>query len=183
VADRSALLEAAERAITRGGAGVSMVAIADEAGVTKPILYRGVGDKAALVRALAERLVDRVAATVSGAVTSGGAEGVSQFVSAYLGHVQTERNLYLYVTRGDSGPESLQRADRAGQPLSERLAELRRSQGADPTAAITWAYATVGMLHFVTLWWLREGGDDVDAIAGYVSELLWSGLRGDGPVG
>ena len=36
----------------------------------------------------------------------------------------------------------------------------------------------IGALHFVTLWWLRDGTTDTDQIAEHVTTLLWSGLGG-----
>ncbi|MGI9328096.1 MAG: TetR/AcrR family transcriptional regulator, partial [Pseudomonadales bacterium] len=65
IADREMLLAAAEKLIRERGPGISLEAIAVEAGVTKPILYRGVGDRDALVDALAERLATRMAASVT----------------------------------------------------------------------------------------------------------------------
>src|SRR5690606_7500081 len=52
---RRALLEAADRVIQREGPEASMAAIAAEAGISKPILYRHFGDKSGLYQALAER--------------------------------------------------------------------------------------------------------------------------------
>ncbi|MBR7674846.1 helix-turn-helix transcriptional regulator, partial [Streptomyces daliensis] len=55
---RRELLEAADRVVLRDGPGASMNAIAAEAGITKPILYRHFGDKGGLYRALAVRHTD-----------------------------------------------------------------------------------------------------------------------------
>src|SRR5688572_28110997 len=52
---RAELMEAAVRAIRRDGPLVSMDAIAAEAGVTKPIVYRHFGDRVGLASALAEQ--------------------------------------------------------------------------------------------------------------------------------
>jgi len=53
---RRELLEAADRVVLRDGPQASMNAIAAEAGITKPILYRHFGDKNGLYAALAARL-------------------------------------------------------------------------------------------------------------------------------
>src|SRR5438309_5817829 len=53
---RAELLDAAERAIRRVGADVSMSEIAAEAGLTKPALYAAFPNKASLADALAERI-------------------------------------------------------------------------------------------------------------------------------
>ncbi|MEV0347471.1 TetR/AcrR family transcriptional regulator [Nonomuraea sp. NPDC050680] len=59
---RRALLDAADRVILREGPEASMAAIAAEAGITKPILYRHFGDKSGLYEALADRHVRTVIA-------------------------------------------------------------------------------------------------------------------------
>lgn len=55
---RRELLEAADRVVLRDGPQASMNAIAAEAGITKPILYRHFGDKSGLYAALAKRHTD-----------------------------------------------------------------------------------------------------------------------------
>src|SRR4051812_49981144 len=55
---RRELLEAADRVVLRDGPQASMNAIAAEAGITKPILYRHFGDKGGLYAALATRHTD-----------------------------------------------------------------------------------------------------------------------------
>ncbi|MEU1097709.1 helix-turn-helix domain-containing protein, partial [Streptomyces sp. NPDC005877] len=59
---RRELLEAADRVVLRDGPKASMNAIAAEAGITKPILYRHFGDKGGLYRALAQRHTDALLA-------------------------------------------------------------------------------------------------------------------------
>ena len=49
---REQLLNAADRVVQREGPGASMNAIAAEAGITKPILYRHFGDRNGLIGAL-----------------------------------------------------------------------------------------------------------------------------------
>lgn len=61
---RRELLEAADRVVLRDGPKASMNAIAAEAGITKPILYRHFGDKGGLYRALATRHTDGLLAAL-----------------------------------------------------------------------------------------------------------------------
>src|ERR671939_42161 len=65
---RQELLDAADRVIMRDGPEASMNAIAAEAGITKPILYRHFGDKGGLYRALAVRHTDALLATLRAAL-------------------------------------------------------------------------------------------------------------------
>jgi AcrR family transcriptional regulator len=183
-ADRATLLAAAERAIDAEGPDVTMEAIAAAAAVTKPILYRSVGDKSALAAALAERFVDRInaagAAAVSGAVDA--RDGLRRLVGSFIEVVETHRNLFLFVTDAGAGDDRLGQvlrlADRSARPLARDLAAQRVADGLDPAVALTWAYGLIGTLHFATLWWLRDQTCSSAEIADHLTEMLWSGIGG-----
>jgi len=185
IADRESLLAAAERLIRNQGPGVSLDAIAAEAGVTKPILYRGVGDRDALVHALARRLTARmsedVAKLVAGASDS--RDSVRRLVNGYLRHAEADRHLYLYVTFGGAGDDRVRKslilADGTAIQFAETIAAYRAARGADPAVANAWAYGIVGALHFVTLWWLRDQTRDIEHVTDQITMLLWSGVRLD----
>ena len=182
IADRETLLTAAERLIRKRGPGVSLDAIAVEAGVTKPILYRGVGDRDALVQALALRLTARMAEEMArlAAAASGPRDSLRRLVGGYLELAAAERHLYLYVTAGgaseDRVRQSLLLADDAAHRFEPGIAAYRAAGGADATVAPVWSYAFVGALHFVTLWWLRDAARPIDAVTEQITELLWGGM-------
>ncbi len=164
------------------GPDVSLQAIAAEAGVTKPSLYRGVGDRDALVMALAERLAARMSESLSRLVAEAPAprQGLRNLVAGYLQLAARERHLYLFVTAGgareDRVRQSLRLADGAAGQFAEPIAAYRAAQGADAEVATVWSYGLLGALHFVTLWWLREPTGDMERVIEQISELLWSGL-------
>jgi AcrR family transcriptional regulator len=182
IADRETLLAAAERLIRKRGSAVSLDAIAAEAGVTKPILYRGVGDRDALVNALAVRLSTRMAEQVTRLVerAAGPRDALQCLVGGYLTHAADDRHLYLYVTAGGTSEDRVQQslllADGAARLFAERIAAYRLARGADSSVATVWAYGLVGALHFVTLWWLRDGAIGSDEVTAQITELLWSGF-------
>jgi AcrR family transcriptional regulator len=186
IADRETLLLAAERLIRREGS-VSLAAIAAEAGVTKPTLYRGVGDRRALVQALAARLNQRMAENVGRlmAAASGPHERIRCLVHGYLQHAEAERNLYVYINVNGMGEDpvgqSLLLADGTARQFARNIASFRSADGADPSVATTWSYALIGALHYVTLWWLRNPVDDLDTLADRFTEMLWSGFRPERP--
>lgn len=183
IADRETLLAAAERLIRAQGPGVSLDAIATAAGVTKPILYRGVGDRDALLNALAVRLATRMAEGVAALVAHAPTprDALRRLVGGYLAHAADERHLYLYVTAGGPGADrarqSLILADGTAQQFAARIAAYRTAQGVDASVATVWAYGLVGALHFATMWWLREPDIDVDVVTDQITALLWSGLQ------
>ena len=182
IADREILLRAAETLIHDKGPGVSLAAIAIKAGVTKPTLYREVGDKDALVKALAERLAVRMANSVARLVgkASTPQEELRNFVAAYLKLAAQDRNLYLFVTAGGTGDDRVQQslllADGAVSQFSSSIAADRAARGADPAVAVVWSYGLLGALHFVTLWWLRDQSADLEEVIDQITSLLWSGM-------
>src|SRR5436853_6569415 len=98
-ARRSELLDAASAAIRRDGAGVSMEALAAEAGVTKPILYKHFGDRDGLVAALAERfggdLVAELEANLARDLPP--EQLLRSTVDAYLAFIERDPHVYRFL--------------------------------------------------------------------------------------
>ena len=153
--------------------------IAAGASVTKPILYRTIGDKAALTSALAESLIDELNRAVNEAGRSAPTPRASfeAAIRAYVVAVDTDRNLYLFVNSAAPGSEEFRRlVDRSSAAMVAGFSTARVRAGLDPAGAPAWAWAIVGALQVVTTMWLRDDGRDLDTLAHDVSELLWSGL-------
>lgn len=175
--DRELVLDAAERAIRREGASVSIETIAREAGITKPIVYAQVGGRTELANMLAQRLADRLNAASSVAI-EGQADGrtaLTLLVQKNLEIIGENRELFHYVMSGTSH-DNLYVAQRSTLPLAEALTSWRLKQGLDPSVALPWSYAIVGMLNFVALWWISESQRPAAEVAQQLIELLWSGL-------
>lgn len=181
--DREVVLDAAERAIRRDGAGVSLEAIAIEAGVTKPIVYARVGGRTSLADALSDRLTDRLVSRSSAAIRELPFDRTMlvRFIEANLMTMAENRELLLYVTGGiaqDTPHRTLSLAERSIAPMAEMLARWRTRQGLDPVVALPWAYGIVGMLHLVSLWWIKQADRSAEQLAEHLTELLWPGLSG-----
>ncbi|MEY3619242.1 MAG: hypothetical protein RL726_1940, partial [Actinomycetota bacterium] len=162
----------------------SIDAVAQEAGVTKPIVYDRVGGRSELADALAERLSDRmVSASAAAIATDAGLtqESLTRFIEASLEVVGQNRNLFLYVTGGTTDQTALGRltlAERSTTPMTSVLAQWRTGMGRDPDVARAWAFGIVGMLQMVSLWWLTQEERPAAAVAAQIGELLWHGLPG-----
>jgi AcrR family transcriptional regulator len=184
---REQVLDAAERVITRDGAGASIDAVAVEAGVTKPIVYDRVGGRSDLADALAERLADRMAAAAAEAVqvdTTLTKESLRGFIEANLLVVSRHRNLFLYVTGGTTEQTALGRlklTERSTTPMSAALTAWRTGFGQSTEVAEAWAFGIVGMLQMVSVWWLTQPDRSAGEVAGQIADLLWHGLPGAGP--
>jgi AcrR family transcriptional regulator len=180
--DRGQLLEAAERRIRLDGPDATMEAIATEATVTKPILYRNVGDKDALVAALAERMVIRInvatAEALRGAVDR--RDGFRRMIGAYLAVVDGDESLFRFVNAGGSSADRIGRAlglaDRSAHPLAERLGLRPLGDPDESPTGLAAAHGTIGALQYATLWWLRDRPYPIDRLADELAELLWDGL-------
>ncbi|MFK8025621.1 MAG: TetR/AcrR family transcriptional regulator [Ilumatobacter sp.] len=186
VADRAQLLAAAARSINASGPTVTLDDIAAEAGVTKPILYRTVGDKAALVTALSELLIDGIDAAVKRATSTPTTprQDFEAAVRGYLTAVDADRNIYLFVNAGDRSTEQLRRlVDRSAQQLLELFSPARAAAGLDQSAARTWAYAVIGAFQTVTTMWLGDEYCDRDIVARDLTDLLWPGVASVGELG
>ncbi len=103
-------MDAALRVLEARGPELLMDAVAAEAGVTKPVLYRYFHDKAALVDALAERgseiLLERLLPAIRAGVPA--LSRVRDAVGAYFAVLDEHPNLYWLLARqskADAGGE------------------------------------------------------------------------------
>lgn len=180
VVDREMVLDNAEVVIRRDGPAASIDAIARESGVTKPIVYARVGGRTELANALAERLTQRLM-TATQTAASGSPDGraaLAALIRTTLETLQLDRDLFLYVTGGDTSEDRLFLAAQVVEPFARQLEQWRGAQGLDPTVAEAWAYATVGMLNLVSLWWIKDADRSAAELAEQLTGLLWSGISG-----
>lgn len=173
--DRDQLLEAATALIRQRGPAVTMADIAAAATVTKPILYRTIGDREALTNALSETLIDRVNAAVNVRLRTGNdpRDDFHGAVSGYLAAIAADRNLFLFVNGGNHDTEVVQRlVERSAQ----QLIDLFTAAGHDDAASHTWSHAIVGAFQIVALMWIRDAYCDLDTLADNLTDLLWPGV-------
>jgi AcrR family transcriptional regulator len=158
---RAELLDAADRIVRRDGPAATMDAIAREAGITKPILYRHFGDKGGLYGALAERytgvLLDRLQAALEAG--RGRRDRVSRTVDAYLAAIEREPQVYRFLVHSDDAVPAPVRS--FTRRLSAQLALGIAQELAVPAdRAAAWGHGIVGMVQAAGDWWLEAGPDD-----------------------
>ncbi|WP_406098889.1 TetR family transcriptional regulator [Streptomyces sp. NBC_01013] len=196
---RRELLEAADRVVLRDGPGASMNAIAAEAGITKPILYRHFGDKGGLYRALAKRHTDALLSALRAALDAPAdrRERVEATLDTYLAAIEARPQVYRFLMHpsDDAAPSSEQGFDvgRHSAPLLRRLGEelamviaerVDLGPGSQEMARI-WGHGIVGMMHAAGDWWLGERPCSRDQLVRSLADLLWGRLAaaGDRPGG
>ncbi|MFD9886702.1 TetR family transcriptional regulator [Streptomyces alboflavus] len=191
---RRELLEAADRVVLRDGPGASMNAIAAEAGITKPILYRHFGDKGGLYAALAKRHTDALLASLRAALDAPAErrERVEATLDTYLAAIEARPQVYRFLMHpSEAGPAGDQGGFDVGlhsapllRRLGEELAEVieeRVDLGPESARlARVWGHGIVGMMHAAGDWWLGERPCSRAELVGSLADLLWGRLAAAG---
>src|SRR3954453_5554662 len=161
---RRSLLEAADRVVRRSGPEASMAAIAAEAGISKPVVYRHFGDKGGLYRALADRHIADLMSRLGAALRrpADPLQRTRLVVDAYLAAIEEEPQIYRFL---------LHRAPIEEPALSGLVAELTRRVAEALSAgimtelslpesaratALAWAYGMAGAVQAAGDWWLQS---------------------------
>jgi AcrR family transcriptional regulator len=183
---REQLLDAADRAIRREGAEVSMGALAAEAGITKPVLYRHFGDREGLLDAVARRHARRLTDELRVALARQRhpRERIHTTVDTYLAFLERDPELHRFVTRvaPSERPGTASVLDDAMTVVCAEVVEAvgRELTGAqlDPAPARTWGVGIVGMVQLVGDRWLEERDLDRAVLVAQLTDLVWHGFRG-----
>jgi AcrR family transcriptional regulator len=179
---RRALLEAADAVIQREGPEASMAAIAAEAGVSKPILYRHFGAKSGLYRTLAERhsrvLSEAIRERMMTAEETH--ERVRGGIDTYLAMVSENLNFYRFLMHRARAEDTAAHSvmSTVMQSLGREIAELMLAEGAegDPARAQVWGHAIVGMVQNAGDWWLDHPEVPRETVVDALTELVLGGL-------
>lgn len=161
---RRSLLEAADRVVRRSGPDASMAAIAAEAGISKPVVYRHFGDKGGLYRALADRhiaeLMDRLSMALRRPADRN--ERTRLVVDAYLAAIEEEPQIYRFLLHRAQFEEPTllglvaELTRRVADALSAGImADLGLPESDRPTA-LAWAHGMVGAVQAAGDWWLQS---------------------------
>ncbi|MFJ5831977.1 TetR family transcriptional regulator [Streptomyces sp. NPDC093089] len=186
---RRELLEAADRVVLRDGPKASMNAIAAEAGITKPILYRHFGDKGGLYRALATRHTDALLAALRAALDAPAdrRRRVEATLDTYLASIEAMPQVYRFLMHPaeeshqaeqgfDVGRHSAPLLRRMGEELGQVIAERVDLGPAAEAQARIWGHGIVGMMHAAGDWWLGERPCSRADLVKSLADLLWGRL-------
>ncbi|MFJ9041747.1 TetR family transcriptional regulator [Streptomyces sp. NPDC102406] len=189
---RRELLEAADRVVLRDGPGASMNAIAAEAGITKPILYRHFGDKGGLYAALAKRHTDALLASLRAALDAPAErrERVEATLDTYLAAIEARPQVYRFLMHPadvspadpgfDVGRHSAPLLRRMGEELADVIEERVDLGPAGQQLARVWGHGIVGMMHAAGDWWLGERPCTRAELVQGLADLLWGRLAAAG---
>lgn len=162
---RRQLVEAALKAIQRHGAGVGMDEIAATAGTSKTVLYRHLGDRAGLYRAVVEAVDETILADLAAARASGDdiVSRIAAMVRSYLFMVERDPEIYRFVmtrpletTDLDPRDPVVELTGRIGEQLTDVLTEHLAATGRAhqaPLLAPVWAHGIVGLVRAAADHW------------------------------
>jgi AcrR family transcriptional regulator len=183
---RREFVDAALRVLEAQGPDLPMDAVAAEAGVTKPVLYRYFQDKSALVDALGERgseiLLDRLLPAIQAGCPA--LSRVRDAVGAYFAVIDEHPNLYWLLARegkadSGSGPDSIQRnKEHIATALTAVLGDHLRAYGLDSGGAEPWAYGMTGLVQSTGEWWLQRRSMSRATVVEYVTQIIWAAISG-----
>ena len=183
---RAEFVAAALRVLDQQGPELTMDAVAAEAGVTKPVLYRYFADKTALVAALGEygtqvlfeRLMPAIAAEVPALDRVRGAVG------AYFEVIDENPNLYWLIARHTAGevPAETDPFQRNKELIADALTALfgdyLRHYGLDSGGAEPWAHGVTGLVQSTAEWWLHRRSMSRVHVVEYTTRLIYAALAG-----
>jgi AcrR family transcriptional regulator len=191
---RQELLEAADRVVLRDGPQASMNAIAAEAGITKPILYRHFGDKSGLYAALAQRHTDALLHSLRAALDAPAPdrrERVEATLDTYLAAIAARPQVYRFLMHPsegaptgdqgfDAGRQSAPLLRRMGEELAQVIGERLDLGPEHDQISRVWGHGIVGMMHAAGDWWLGERPLPRAALVRSLADLLWGRLAAAG---
>ena len=183
---RRQFVDAALRVLDADGPELPMAAVAAEAGVSKPVLYRYFSDKAALVEALAERGSELLRARLLPAINSGGPvlERVSGAVGGYFAVIDEHPNLYWLIARrgltepGNNGLAVHPDKESIANALTAVFGDYLRLCGLDSGGAEAWAFGITGLVQSTGEWWLYRRSMSRAHVVSYVTQLIWAAVTG-----
>jgi AcrR family transcriptional regulator len=181
---RAELLDAADRVISRHGPDASMSAIAAEAGITKPILYRHFGDKGGLYRALAERYVAPLREQLQHSIRSAPTryDRLVAAIDTYLRFIEHYPQTYSFLMHRALAeqPEAHTTVAAFIRVIGREVAGVLRTEYARSVDVVegadAWGHGIVGMVQVAGDWWLEERTVTREQMVDSLARLLWSGL-------
>lgn len=180
---RAELLEAAINGIRKHGPSASMEALAAEAGITKPILYRHFGDRAGLVNSIAERFADSLQSELQSALElPDPSQLLTSTIDAFVTYIEREPEVYRYLIRNSGGTDSsvdlADVLDQISNNVAFVIGEQLRAAGRDSGGAEAIAHGVVAFVYAAGDWWVDRRTMSRAQLVTYLADFLTHGFNG-----
>ena len=184
-ARRAQLLVAAQEVFVRAGYhAAAMDEIADQAGVSKPVLYQHFPSKLELYLALLDQHTEAMVSAVRQALASthDNKQRVAATMAAYFEFVDRKGEPFRLVFESDLTSEEAvrERVDAVTARCAEAIAEVISEDTALPQdEALLLGVALTGMAQVTARYWMTtQGSIPRDAASRLIGQLSWRGLGG-----
>jgi AcrR family transcriptional regulator len=166
----------------RGYDAASVEEIADQAKVSKPIVYEHFGGKEGLYAVVVDREMEYVVRRIAEAIASGSPrDRVERAALAFLTYVKDHPDGFAVLAHGApiasarGGMSSL--LNDVAERVGDVFAGAFKDAGYDAKAAPIYAHALIGMVTSVGQWWTESRKPPVEEVANHIAALAWMGLR------
>lgn len=177
-ARRAAFVDAAFRALAEHGPDAGMAQVARAAGVSKPRLYRHFADKADLVSAVAERVVELVWRRLEPALREPAPPRVRVHagVRAYLSVVGEYPDVFRFLCRQRFAEQAGRDRQAAAGAVAAMLTEHLAAFGVESAGVQPWAHSLVGAVEAAGSWWLEHPEMESEQVADYLTTVVLGAL-------
>ena len=165
---RRRIVEAAVRAIEEHGADAGLGAIADQAGVPRPHVYRHFTGKDDLDQEVGRHAARLLSAWIQPSLTASGtpASVIGGLIDRVVQWAVDHPNLYRFRARLGSPA--------AVDELVDALASYQRAAGYDARPPAYVVAGTVGMVDAGIIWWLDHPDETGrDALTAWLADQVW----------
>jgi AcrR family transcriptional regulator len=184
-ARRAQLLQAARQVfVTKGYYAASVDEVAEQAGVSKPVLYQHFPGKLELYLALIDESAAALVAAVREALdsTHDNRRRVEATMSAYYAFVDHDDGAFRLVFESDlvHEPAVRERVERAQHECAVLISDvIAEDAGLSVEQSMLLAVSLTGMAQVSARWWLRTGASAPrEDAAGLIAQLSWRGISG-----
>lgn len=160
---------------------LSMDAIAEAAGVSKPVLYQHFPSKRALYLALVDDAVGAMQRQVTEALegTTDNRQRVVGAIRAFFDFVGDRRFRLLFLTADSADAEVAGIVDGARREVADAVAKLIAADaGLSHASAELLATGIRGLAIASAQWWVDHSDVSKDEAVEMLARLVWRGLRG-----
>jgi AcrR family transcriptional regulator len=166
----------------RGYDATSVEEIADQAKVSKPIVYEHFGGKEGLYAVVVDREMEYVVRRIAEAIATGlPRERVERAALAFLQYVKDHPDGFAVLAHGAPAATATGGMSSLLNDVAERVGDVfagaLKDAGYDPKAAPIYAHALIGMVTSVGQWWTETRKPGVEEVANHIAALAWMGLR------
>lgn len=179
---RAELLDACVAAIRKHGSDASMSEMADEAGVSRPILYDHFGDRAGVASALVERYSADLVPSIGEVfvVDVPLREAVAKGINIFCAFVEKEPEVFRFLLEASGPPDPGTMNSALGEMFASSFSASLFAVGRDPAMGDVWGHALPGAVFAAVEWWSQTRSMPRKTLVGHLTSLVADAFEASG---